>query len=61
MLGLVGPDVAAGVARKLASEVKEAVRPVAFLHEDGMDVALPATKLIAAHYIHGLVNISSWS
>lgn len=64
MLGLVepeGPTVAAGAARKLASEVKEAVSPVAFLHDNGMDVALPETKLIAAHYTHGFVNVFSWS
>lgn len=53
--------VAAGVAMKLASVVKEAVRPVAFLQDDGTDVALPATKLIAAHYINQVVNEVSWS
>lgn len=47
-----GPTVAAGVAMKLASEVKEAVRPVAFLQDDGTDDALPVTKWIAAHYTH---------
>lgn len=55
------PPVAAGVAMKLASVVKEAVRPVAFLQDDGMDAALPATKLIAAHYSHDVVNEVSWS
>lgn len=56
-----GPAVAAGAAMKLASEVKEAVRPVAFLQDGGTDDALPVTKWIAAHYTHGVVNGFSYS
>ena len=40
-------DVAPG---RLELEAKDAVSPVAFLQAGGGDVALPATKLTAAHY-----------
>ena len=52
-----GAPVAATVdAGRLASTVKDAVRPVAFLQVDGGAVALPATKLTAAHCVHSWVS-----
>ncbi len=47
-----GPAVAIAAAERLASAVKDADRPVAFLQLGGVEVALPVTKLIAAHCIH---------
>ena len=50
------PAVATADAGRLASVVKAADRPVAFLHEDGVEVAFPVTKLMAAHCMDMVVS-----
>ena len=45
-----GAAVAAADGGRLASVVKDAERPVTFLQFDGIAVALPETKLRAAHF-----------
>jgi hypothetical protein len=42
-------EAAAGTST--ASDVKEADIPVAFVHTEGVDARIPATKLTAAHYL----------
>jgi hypothetical protein len=41
----------AGIEDSAAAVVKAAVRPVTFVQDDGVDVAVPATKLTAAHFL----------
>jgi hypothetical protein len=42
-------EAAAGAST--VSKVKEADIPVAFVHAEGVDATIPATKLTAAHYL----------
>lgn len=53
----VAAAVAAVLAGSLASVVKEAVRPVAFLHDGGVVSDLPSVKLTAAHCNHPNISL----
>lgn len=44
-------ELEAAAGTSTVSEVKEADIPVAFVHVEGMDTTVPATKLTAAHYL----------
>jgi len=44
-------EAEAGMLERAASTVKDAVRPVTLLQEDGILMAVPATKLTAAHWM----------